>query len=143
MFFQVFGEVGGEHSGAAAAGGKGVGFVGESDFGALFSGEGGEVDGAGDVVVGEFFGRARVDDGVAPPPTAETAETQNRGTFRNYNSGIRALARDCFKNRLSAEVADIFISLARNKNSAMTVIFCPRRNSFSGSWGRGVGLMKV
>ena len=37
-------------------------------------------------------------------------------------AGFARLRATIFKNRLSAEVADIFISLARNKNSAMTVI---------------------
>ena len=38
-------------------------------------------------------------------------------------SGIRALARDNFKNRLSAEIADIFCrDCVVPKNSAMTVI---------------------
>ena len=57
-------------------------------------------------VIAEFFGAT---------PSRQKISATSRA------SGVRALARDNFKNRLSAEVADIFISLARNKNSAMTV----------------------
>ena len=57
-------------------------------------------------VIAEFFGAT---------PSRQKISATSRA------SGVRAQARQ-FKNRLSTEVADIFIPLTRNENSAMTVI---------------------
>ena len=87
-----------------------VGWVGAGDYIPLrqfFFGERRKkIAGEKITVIAEFFGATK---------------SRQKISATSRASGVRAQARQ-FKNRLSAEVADIFISLARNKNSAMTVI---------------------
>ena len=58
----MVGDVLGDEAGSEDAGGEGVCFVEGADFDALFVAENGEVDGAGEMVVGEFERSADVDD---------------------------------------------------------------------------------